>query len=155
MSIPVKQTEFEFSDFRVEKNVEVCDCPAIWYDIFDKNDSQNHFRIYIPGLKIDEFSAVLVQLDELLCSKILPAYNQEITHRFFEEFLEQFYPEKKNEFVLKFSKFVCIIDNAQNNGESSADFALSSRQLSFLKKTGKIKTDKERKNRVQFLKDYK
>lgn len=154
MSIPTFQTEFEFSDFHVEKHLEMCNSPAIWYNIVDKNDSQNHLTIHIPGLKIDEFTAVLLQLDELLCSKIYPAYNQEITQRFFEEFLEQFYPEKKNAFVIKFSKYVCIIDNAQNDGESSADYALELREFSFLKKTGKIKKSNFQENKNIFLKDY-
>lgn len=150
MSMPVIQTDFELTDFHVVKNVESCSCPAITYYIYDKSmydylpgaaerGQLDYFTVHIPGLKIDEFTEMLVQLDKLLCKKIFPEYGQSVTDRFFEEFIEQFYPQKEYEFVVKFGKDVCIIDNVQNDGESSAEFALSERQTAFAKKTVKQK----------------
>lgn len=164
MSMPVIQTDFELTDFHVEKYVETCSCPAITYHIYDKSmydylpgaaerGQLDYFTVHIPGLKIDEFTEMLVQLDKLLCTKIFPAYGESVTERFLEEFIEQFYPEKEYEFIVKFGKDVCIIDNVQNDGESSADFALTRRQLAVLEKSGKLRKGSERKPLKEFLKD--
>lgn len=164
--MPVIQTDFELTDFHVEKYVEVCACPAITYHIYDKSmydylpgaaerGQLDYSAIHVPGLKIDGFSAVLVRLDELLCRKIFPEYGQAVAERFFEEFIEQFYPEKEYEFIVKFGKDVCMIDNVQNEGESSADFALSGRQLAFMEKSGKLRKSGSKKvSRRRQLNDF-
>ncbi len=142
MSMPEITEAVDLSDFHVEKNTESCACPAVLYEIYERSSFENvqekvsHialdcFCIKVPGLKIDEFSVVLSSLDELLCDKIYPKFGKDAANRFFEEFISHFYPDKKNAFVVKFRENVCIIDNAQNDGESSADFALWGRQFAF------------------------
>lgn len=134
MSMPVMISEFDLTDFHVEKQVETCYSPAVSYYIYDKvnygmdpETAPCCGSIHVPGLKIDEFSIVLIRLDSLLYNKILPEYGQSVTERFFEEFIEQFYPKKKYQFIVKFYNNACIIDNAQNDGESSADNLLLDR----------------------------
>ncbi len=164
MSMPEIQKSYDLTDFHVEKNVETCACPAVTYVIYDRSMYEytpeaamrglvEHYVISVPGLKIDEFSVVLFQLDKLLCNDIFPSYGESVTERFLEEFIEQFYPEKEYEFIVKFGKDVCIIDNVQNDGESSADFALAGRQLAVLEKSGKLKKGSDRKPLKEFLND--
>lgn len=123
MSIPINVQSEELSDYTVLREEQCCKVPKIFY-IFIYRDSKSpleevcdfqiregvdSFSITIPALDIDEFSIVLFKLDEKI-GEIYRTYGKEVAERFFSEFIERFFPDKKNDYRLIFGEFEGTLD---------------------------------------------
>ena len=103
MSIPVIAETKKLTDFMVHRNEQCCISPAIRYEIFWKEDEKTALADFsIPGLSLDEFSLVLYQLSQNCIDKISDKFGPEITERFFSDFMAAFFPEKKDDYCVRF-----------------------------------------------------
>lgn len=104
MSIPVIVETKKLTDFMVHRNEQCCISPAIRYEIFWKEDEKTALtKFSVPGLALDEFSLVLYHLSTNCIDKISDKFGPEITERFFSEFMAAFFPEKKDDYCVRFS----------------------------------------------------
>ncbi|MDY6030615.1 MAG: hypothetical protein SPI86_02515 [Treponemataceae bacterium] len=104
MSIPVIVETKKLTDFMVHRNEQCCISPAIRYEIFWKEDEKTALADFsIPGLSLDEFSLVLYHLSTNCIDKISDKFGPEITTRFFSDFMAAFFPEKKDDYCVRFS----------------------------------------------------
>ena len=103
MSIPVIAETKKLTDFMVHRNEQCCISPAIHYEIFWKEDEKTALADFsIPGLSLDEFSLVLYHLSTNCIDKISDKFGPEITTRFYSDFMAAYFPEKKDDYCVRF-----------------------------------------------------
>ncbi|MCR4789918.1 MAG: hypothetical protein K5839_02440 [Treponemataceae bacterium] len=127
MSIPLMCEKKTLTDFVVRRDAQCCIPPAIFYKIWRKEDLEKSGKdncvdkatpfaeFSVPGLALDEFSLVLYHLSTNCIDKISDKFGSEITERFFSDFMAAFFPEKKDDYCVRFlssEKFgsIAVID---------------------------------------------